>query len=125
MKFLLLFVLSILSNGVIAQLKESPQSSQTPDRKAKERKEIRSTPTEASKLKAKKLKSSLQLTDQQETSIYNVYLKYDKDVSKVRKSKLSNKDKFAKMNSLNQEKQKQMERILTKEQYNDYILSFP
>ena len=124
-KFIFLFAFSILSTAAFSQLKEATQNAVPTDVKAKEKKEVFNSPAALAKSKAKKMKTSLNLTDKQEASIYNVFFKYEADTEKVQKSKLSKKEKFTKLNALSRDRQKQMQQILTKEQYHDYIMSFP
>jgi len=125
MKFIFLFAFSILGTAVFGQLKEATQNAVPTDLKSKEKKEVFNSPAALAKSKAKKMKTSLNLTDKQEASIYNVFFKYETDTEKVQKSKLSKKEKFTKLNALSRDRQKQMQQILTKEQYHDYIMSFP
>lgn len=107
------------------QLKEVSQNSLPPVSTSKEVNVASNSPAASAKSKAKKMKTSLKLTDKQEKSIYGVFFKYETDSDKVHKSKLTKKEKFAKINILNRERQKEMEKILTKEQYHSYIMSFP
>ena len=125
MKFLFLFTFSIVSTFAFGQLKEATQNTVPADVKPKEKKEVFNSPAALAKSKAKKMKASLNLTDKQETSIYNVFFKYETETEKVQKSKMTKKEKFTKMNALSRDRQKQMELILTKEQYHNYIMSFP
>lgn len=124
-KFLFSFIFIVFGTAAFGQLKEASQNPIPADAKVKEKKEVFNSPAALAKSKAKKMKTSLNLNDKQEESIYQVFLKYETDTDKVQKSKMTKKEKFTKMNALSRERQKQMEKILTKEQYHSYIMSFP
>jgi len=125
-KYLFLFLFICINSSVAyGQLKEATQNPIPQDATTKEKKVAFNTPAAAAKAKAKKMKTSLKLNDIQETSIYDIFLKYENDTDKVQKSKLTKKEKFTKMNKLSRDRQKQMEKILTKDQYHNYIMSFP
>jgi len=124
-KFWISFSLIFLSLSAFGQIKSTPQKSSPNDSISKERKVASKTPVATAKEKSKKMKLSLNLNDKQEAGIYNVFLKYETGMEKVKKSKLPIKEKSLKVKALSSDKQKQLEQILTKEQYKAYIMSFP
>ncbi len=124
-KYLYLFLFTFINVSAFGQVKEASQNPVPKDVVAKEKKMVFNTPAAAAKSKANKMKTSLKLTETQEASIYDVFFKYETDTDKIQKSKLTKKEKFTKMNSLSRERQKQLEKILTKEQHHAYIMSFP
>jgi hypothetical protein len=52
-------------------------------------------------------------------------VEFETQVSSTNKSKLTNKEKYVKVNDLNTKRQSAIKKILTPEQYKAYLLSYP
>lgn len=121
------FVIFCLFFAEIAkgQLKGAIPQTDVPENIKKEKKAVPTTPAGIAKINAEKLSKSLKLNQKQSEEIYQAFLDYEMNVDKTNKSKLTNKEKYVKINKLNSTRQNNLKKILTKEQYNTYIMSFP
>ncbi|MBC7883829.1 MAG: hypothetical protein H7X99_00030 [Saprospiraceae bacterium] len=125
MKYIFLSLMLVFSMKGISQLKGAVPQSTAPANVNKERKTTPTAPADAAKTHALKLKQSLKLTDKQHQDIYKAFLEYETNMDKTGKSSIPKADRFKKMNEYNKKRQAKLKAILTKEQYHDYIMSFP
>lgn len=109
----------------MGQLKGAIPQTDVPENIKKEKKAVPTTPAGIAKINAEKLSKSLKLNQKQSEEIYQAFLDYEMNVDKTNKSNLTNKEKYVKINKLNSTRQNNLKKILTKEQYNTYIMSFP
>lgn len=125
MRVLLMFFSLMLAFNSYGQLKGAVPQKDQPNHMGEERKVARTTPESLAKNNADKLKKSLKLDEKQYKELYAALLEYEKGVAANAKSKLSKKEQFNKLNQLNARRQEQLKKILSKEQYHAYIMSFP
>ena len=124
-KYVFIFVCLLFAELSIGQLKGAIPQTDVPENLKIEKKATPTTPTAIAKNNAEKLSQSLKLNQKQSEEIYQAFLNYETNVDKTNKSKLTNKEKYVKINKLNSMRQTNLKKILTKEQYNTYIMSFP
>ncbi len=125
MRFCLFAWFIILPLVASSQLKGAVNQQNLPP-KADEKREISSsTPKEVAKNNADKLKASLKLSDEQYSALLKAFVEYETALAKVQKSNLSKQAKFEQSNSLSLVRRKKMKQILTADQYQAYIMSFP
>ena len=125
MKYLFFIIGILFAQSSFGQLKGAVPQSEVPEHMKKEKKVVSNTPATVAKNNADKLTKSLKLNEKQSKELHAALLEYETNVSKTNKSKLANKEKYLKINELNRVRQNKLKTILTKEQYNTYILSFP
>ena len=121
--FVILFLMS--KQFIFCQIKEAVQQKPLPPNAIESRKPLSTAPTDVAKNNAVKLKQSLKLNEAQYSELYKVLVTYETNIDIVGKSKLPKANQFKKMNEYSKIRQQKMKEILTKEQYNNYIMSFP
>lgn len=125
MKYIFFVYCLIFTQLSYGQLKGAVTQTNVPDHVVKEKKAEAHTPAAIAKNNAEKLTKSLNLTSKQSKDLHQALLEYETNIDKTNKSKLSNKEKYVQINKLNRARQTKLKTILTKEQYNSYIMSFP
>ncbi|MGB4960089.1 MAG: hypothetical protein WBO36_11485 [Saprospiraceae bacterium] len=126
MKYIFILFLTLSGNApIFSQLKGAIPQSNVPSHINDERTVENSTPALEARNSADKLTKVLQLNEEQNKNLYSALLDYETNVAKTNKSKLSKKEKYQKIGELNRSKQQKLKQILTKQQYNAYLLSFP
>lgn len=122
--YILFFLLAGHFSGT-AQLKGAVQQQNQPPKGNEKREVVTSTPKDVARSNAEKLRTSLKLTQAQYEGLLKVFTDYEVGVDKVQKSNQSRQEKFDKTNALSITRRKKMKQILTPDQYNAYIMSFP
>ena len=125
MKYTIILFCLFLSQISFGQLKGAIPQKEIPAQIKKDKTAEPTTPTAIAKNSSEKLAKSLKLNANQQKSLYDALLDFESNVSKINKSKLTNKEKYLKVNELNKGKTNSLKTILTKEQYSAYISSFP
>ncbi|MCE2788511.1 MAG: hypothetical protein LW630_01225 [Saprospiraceae bacterium] len=125
MRLSLLAWLVFLPLAGFSQLKGAVSQENLPPKAGEKRELSSSAPKEVAKNNADKLKVSLKLSNEQYTALLKAFVEYETELAKVQKSKLSKQVKFDQSNSLSLLRRKKMKQILTTEQYQAYIMSFP
>lgn len=125
MKYIFIILGLFFAQLSFGQLKGAIPQSEVPEDLKKEKMVAPSTPEGVAKENAEKLTKSLKLNQKQSADLQVALLDYETNVNKINKSKLTNKEKYLKINEQNRTRQSKLKAILTKEQYNTYIMSFP
>ncbi|MEZ4911980.1 MAG: hypothetical protein R2774_14100 [Saprospiraceae bacterium] len=111
MKYFIILVISLVTNVAISAQAGNPKQKQSP--------------TELAQEYTDGLTKALKLTPTQSKELYKSSLKYEKDTEVVQKSALTNAQKYDKLVIIRAARSSALKRILTKEQYKKYTLSFP
>jgi hypothetical protein len=125
MRVVFVLFLGMMSWGLSAQIGVKSTSKAPETTTSAKSKDTKISPTSLAKSTSEKLTKALGLSKTQKDQIYKAVLDHATEVDKIKKSKLSNKDKFNKTTALDNQRSKQFAKIMTKEQYNKYLLSFP
>lgn len=121
----MIFISLFFAINANAQLKGAVPQKEQPKHINEDRKVSNSTPQSIAKNNVDKLKKSLKLDDKQYKDLFTAFVEYETGVYNTNRSKLSSKDQFKKLNELNAARQAKLKKILSKEQYHAYIMSFP
>tara|TARA_Y100000816_G_C25885707_1_gene462134 strand:- start:333 stop:752 length:420 start_codon:yes stop_codon:yes gene_type:complete len=79
-----------------------------------------STPEERAEAQTEVMKEKLELQDNQYNQVHEINLKYANKVEQLKSSSSSRRDKFNKIKSLQDEKDKEMKGALSEEQFSTY-----
>jgi hypothetical protein len=120
----IIFLVFIGSLNLFGQAQPAKQSVQPP-RKNNSTPTEKNNPAIVAKNTSAQLKKLLGLSEKQKGEIYKVVYNHAAQTSEIQKSRLSTKEKYKKIQNLDIIKAKKFESILTKEQYNLYIKTFP
>jgi hypothetical protein len=108
-----------------AQIGPAAQPAQS--EKAKKQSKIvkPTTPEGIAKATSESLTKTLGLTATQKAAIYKAVFAYERDLVQLKSSKISSKAQYTKTQELDRVKTKKFQTIMSKAQYNDYLMSFP
>lgn len=124
MKFVLIIFVMMYSHFSFGQI--STSQNELPAGVQKNRPvEVKATPEISAKNSTEKLTTSLKLNAKQKNDLHVALLDYETNLMKIDKSKATKKEKFTKKKVLYKERQTRLKSIFTKQQFNDYLLSFP
>jgi len=120
----LMLILLISATYAGAQVQGTTQKSLPPD-SYKERPKSLNTPEKKANETMDKLTKTLNLKDDQIAPLKKAMLSFETEKEKVEKSTLANNQKYAKVQTIQQKKHKDLQKLLTKDQYKTYQLTFP
>lgn len=124
MRIFIFLILFLIGSPMIAQIGPSPQKNAPKDVKLEEAKKM--TPKQKANNVAEAMGNSLKLNDNQLKELKIAFLDYEIKKEKLSKQKgLTLKELAAKKRSVEMERQANMKRIFTPEQYKRYQLSSP
>lgn len=124
MRFLIFLFTLFTAVQIQAQIGPAPQKNAPKDVKLEEQKKM--TPKQRAYNIADAMKKSFKLNEKQHTELRAAFLNYETNMDKLTKQKgLSLKELAKKKHELNMQKQNDMKRIFTPEQYKRYQVSSP
>lgn len=79
------------------------------------------SPEEKAKIQTDQMKEKLNFTDKQDSSVYEINLKYAKKIQELMKGEQGRDETRSKMGELMKEKDEELKGIFTEEQFNSYL----